>query len=215
MKQWYCIGPWEWFYGLALSCGPCVLSLSCDTPVLCCVCARGSPTTREHPAHINLKRRSYHRHQVLWIQAGSMLAGKYERLSPFYYNVELATTKKTSGFNQNIRRINIHSPFSWHSSECKPHVCSIWNTQLQAVELRNYVCPQKKSWETEISITNIKKPLSFLDDWYGFKRFVNAGILLTVTKGRTVTKTIKLRYHEGFPPSLEVSQQTCDFRRLI
>lgn len=214
--QWHCMGPREWFCGPVLSCGPSVPSLSCDTPLLRCVCARESPSAREHPAHINLKCRSYHGHQVIWIQTGCMLAGKYERLPPFYYNIELATTKKTSVFNQNIRRINIHSPFSWHSSECKPHVCSIWNMQLQAVNIMNHVCSQKEnSLETEISITNINKILSFLDDLYGLKLFANVGILLTVTKGRTVAKTIKLRFYKGFPPSLEVSWQTCNFGTLI
>lgn len=59
------------------------------------------------------------------------------------------------------------------------------------------------SLETEISVTNINKILSFLDDWYGVKCFVNAGVLLTGTKGRTVAKTIKLRSYKGFPPSTE------------
>ena len=155
--QWHCIGPREWCCGLALSCDPCVPTLSCNTPLLRCVCARGSPTTRERPAHISPKYRSYRGHQFLRIQTGSMLAGKCERMSPFYCNVELATIKKTNVFNQNIRRIRIHSPFLWHSSECKPHVCSIRNTQQQAVDIMGYVCSRKQnSLETEISITLIK-----------------------------------------------------------
>lgn len=72
----------------------------------------------------------------------------------------------------------------------------------------NYVCSQKEnSLETEISIINSNKILSFLVDLYGLELFVNVGILLTVTKA----KTIKLRFYKGFPPSLEVSQQTCGF----
>lgn len=39
----------------------------------------------------------------------------------------------------------------------------------------NHVCSQKEnSLETEISITNINKILSFLDYLYGLKLFVNA-----------------------------------------
>lgn len=177
--QGHCTGPQEWFCRPALSCGPSVPSLSRNALLLHCVCARGSPIAREHPAHINLKCRSYHGHQVLWIQTGCTLAGKYERLHPFYYNVELATTMKASAVNQNIRRINIHSPFSRCSSECKPHACSICNTQLQAVDIMNYLCSQKgNSLETEISITNINKILAFLDDLYGLRLFVNVRIPL-------------------------------------
>lgn len=55
------------------------------------------------------------------------------------------------------------------------------------------VLKKKNSLDTEISVITINQILLFLDDLYGLKFFVNLGVLLSGTEGRTVAKTIKLR----------------------
>lgn len=56
------------------------------------------------------------------------------------------------------------------------------------------VLKKKNSLDTEISVITINQILLFLDDLYGLKFFVNLGVLLSGTEGRTVAKTIKLRF---------------------
>lgn len=179
------------------------VSHACPVTLLsCAVCVRGSPTTTEHPSYINLNCRNYHGQEVLWIQTGFMPAGKYERFlfSPFYYNVELATTNQCfqPKYWKNKYPQSILVTFQWVQTT------RMFNLKHTTTSCRhNELHLFSNSLETEISITNINKILSFLDDWYGVKCFVNAGVLLTGTKGRTVAKTIKLRFYKGFPPSTE------------